>query len=721
MDSGNSIIQGKTKRSINDLPDEVLEYIISLTSSYKDLEECKVVCKRWHRSVLNVIRFKKYNLHRAIAENNVQWQHVRPLDMAPTITKRYSHSACCYGNSMYVFGGCTSTSTTFNDLWRLDLTRRQWVRPLSMGSYPSPKACASLVIHRDNLVLFGGWTHPSPYPLHQAWRLFNELHLYSMESNRWLSHCTPSNSPPPTAGHSASVHRDSMVIFGGLQMQGGLGQYANSNDVWVFDLNNPSWRKQVISPGPKPYARYGQSQIPLDEDHLLIIGGCGGPNMVFSDVWLLTMVGPLWSWKELKVRHPERAAAHMWCHPACKVGQNVVVLSRSQGVPNPSSVVATTRSLEARSSSSASQMLRLHTSNIWVPPRAEEAMDEEESSPLNQRSERDNHPERGDLPRKDLKTQSVQPGSSNNNNSNSSSPSPCEPSCSENLQHPAPSPAVSPVPKESLPSTSSGVTLPPPSSTQVNPSPVPKAGPSSSPSLIHRPLCSIERSPFSPILRLPSEERIPLTQPMAAFRTAPPPSALQGRNRQKQLESLRRMEEKICGLSRRPSSAPDDDAASKGGPPQPSRPKRPAPPQASPPPPLPPPLRRRPLRTMTLHVLDTSKALDEEDPHVMWLPVQPVTEQTDSNSGPEETILYTLVPGKGELIMFGGIRKDAASVAAHASAGGAMRRGGRPAGPGVMGGGGADFATGGPGSSSTNIANTVSNTLHFIMAPTNVI
>ena len=71
-------------------------------------------------------------------------------------------------NSMYVFGGCTSTSTTFNDLWRLDLNKRQWIRPLTMGTYPSPKACASLVCYKDALILFGGWTHPSPYPLHQV-------------------------------------------------------------------------------------------------------------------------------------------------------------------------------------------------------------------------------------------------------------------------------------------------------------------------------------------------------------------------------------------------------------------------------------------------------------------------------------------------------------------------------------------------------------------------
>lgn len=69
---------------------------------------------------------------------------------------------------MYVFGGCTCTSTTFNDLWRLDLSTRKWMRLLTMGTYPTPKACATIVYYNNSLVLFGGWTHPSPYPLHQV-------------------------------------------------------------------------------------------------------------------------------------------------------------------------------------------------------------------------------------------------------------------------------------------------------------------------------------------------------------------------------------------------------------------------------------------------------------------------------------------------------------------------------------------------------------------------
>jgi len=35
---------------------------------------------------------------------------------------------------LIVMLGCTSTSTTFNDLWRFDLDRARWVRPLATGA-----------------------------------------------------------------------------------------------------------------------------------------------------------------------------------------------------------------------------------------------------------------------------------------------------------------------------------------------------------------------------------------------------------------------------------------------------------------------------------------------------------------------------------------------------------------------------------------------------------
>ncbi len=38
------------------------------------------------------------------------------------------------------------------------------------GTYPPPKACSSFVEHDGRLVLFGGWSHATPYPLHQPAR-----------------------------------------------------------------------------------------------------------------------------------------------------------------------------------------------------------------------------------------------------------------------------------------------------------------------------------------------------------------------------------------------------------------------------------------------------------------------------------------------------------------------------------------------------------------------
>lgn len=40
-------------------------------------------------------------------------------------------------------------------------------------------------MHKDLLVLFGGWTRPSPYPLHQPERFFDEIHTYSPSKNWW--------------------------------------------------------------------------------------------------------------------------------------------------------------------------------------------------------------------------------------------------------------------------------------------------------------------------------------------------------------------------------------------------------------------------------------------------------------------------------------------------------------------------------------------------------
>ncbi|KAM9298972.1 F-box only protein 42 [Gastrophryne carolinensis] len=311
-------------RSMSELPEEVLEYILSFLSPYQEHKTAALVCKQWYRLIKGVAHQCYHGFIKAVQDGNIQWEsRTYPYPGTP-ITQRFSHSACYYdlNQSMYVFGGCTQSScnAAFNDLWRLDLNSKEWIRPLASGSYPSPKAGATLVVYKELLVLFGGWTRPSPYPLHQPERFFDEIHTYSPSKNWWNCIVT-THGPPPMAGHSSCVIGDKMIVFGGS-----LGSRQMSNDVWVLDMEQWSWSKPNIS-GPSPLPRGGQSQIVIDNETILILGGCGGPNALFKDAWLLHMETSPWTWQQLKVENEEHGAPELWCHPACRVGQCVVVFS----------------------------------------------------------------------------------------------------------------------------------------------------------------------------------------------------------------------------------------------------------------------------------------------------------------------------------------------------------------------------------------------------------
>uniref|UniRef100_A0A4W3I4M1 F-box protein 42 n=1 Tax=Callorhinchus milii TaxID=7868 RepID=A0A4W3I4M1_CALMI len=313
-------------RSMSELPEEVLEYILSFLSPYQEHKTAALVCKQWYRLIKGVAHQCYHGFIKAVQEGNIQWEsRTYPYPGTP-ITQRFSHSACYYdaNQSMYVFGGCTQSScnAAFNDLWRLDLNSKEWIRPLASGSYPSPKAGATLVVYKDLLVLFGGWTRPSPYPLHQPERFFDEIHTYSPSKNWWNCIVT-THGPPPMAGHSSSVIGDQMIVFGGS-----LGSRQMSNEVWTLDLEQWAWSKPTTS-GIVPHPRGGQSQIIIDHETILILGGCGGPNALFKDAWLLHMRVSPWTWQQLKVENEEHGAPELWCHPACRVGQCVVVFSQA--------------------------------------------------------------------------------------------------------------------------------------------------------------------------------------------------------------------------------------------------------------------------------------------------------------------------------------------------------------------------------------------------------
>lgn len=104
------------------------------------------------------------------------------------------------------------------------------------------------------------------------------------------------------------------------------------------------------------------------------------------------------------------------------------------------------------------------------------------------------------------------------------------------------------------------------------------------------------------------------------------------KNRQKQLETLRRYEAKIKQqMKPQPLRSGGASSAAQGS-------------------------GCRSQNPMFVHVLDISRALIEKQ--VTWLPIP----EDGLDGAPEETIFYSLVEGRGELILFGGIQTDLNSM-----------------------------------------------------------
>ncbi|KAL3117101.1 hypothetical protein niasHT_007504 [Heterodera trifolii] len=306
--------------SIQQLPDNVLELIFTYVSPYEDYNSIKLVSRRWYYLATGTLRRMTHFFNKCI---NFSWHFVEGDHL---LSERCSHSACFHPRhcAVYIFGGCTNTYTAFNDLWLFDLSRREWERVMvARPPLPSPKALASMVRFGDNLLLFGGFSKSSMNPIHQTNTFYNELHLFNTASTCW-EEIISENTAPHLAGHSASIVSNFMLVFGGS-----MGSSYNNN-VYVLDLVRRIWNMPTI-PGPCPPPRYGHSQVLLDNRHLVVIGGCGGPNLMYSDVWLLDfdLHGDTeWKWTQLNVENLDMTPPYTWCHKAEKVGTNAVIVSR---------------------------------------------------------------------------------------------------------------------------------------------------------------------------------------------------------------------------------------------------------------------------------------------------------------------------------------------------------------------------------------------------------
>lgn len=198
------------------VPNEVTEQILSYLSPYGDLQQSKLVCKTWHSLVLRIIAQKQRIFYESICNGELYFETIPQRSRIPP---RYSHSSCVLGSSMYVFGGCSSSNTAFNDIYELDLIHYKWTKLRLSGISPPPKECVSMVVHNNRIVLFGGWCPSARAGIVSNAKFHNNVNILDVPSLTWRSPFKATDWPQPfeRAGHAACVVQDQMIVFGGAQ------------------------------------------------------------------------------------------------------------------------------------------------------------------------------------------------------------------------------------------------------------------------------------------------------------------------------------------------------------------------------------------------------------------------------------------------------------------------------------------------------------------------
>lgn len=239
------------------------------------------------------------------------WEEMPVTDNSPPPICR--HSAVVDADKMYVFGG-SDNSTESANTYILNLKTKSWtVKQPDSPNLPPPIDSHTAVLHDQNMIVFGGFIGGSRT---------NELFALNLTTLRWTTVASSGDPPSARSGHSALVYNDNMVVYGGCNDEG-----AKLNDVWKLNLTSYTWQRVEVR-GEVPEGRSGHTAC-LYQSIMIVFGGMKELTKETNELLGLNLDSFEWSLiqEERKIEDPvsavqleeykkSRSPFHKPTHPA---------------------------------------------------------------------------------------------------------------------------------------------------------------------------------------------------------------------------------------------------------------------------------------------------------------------------------------------------------------------------------------------------------------------
>ncbi|KAI8375222.1 hypothetical protein BD560DRAFT_393085 [Blakeslea trispora] len=161
---------------------------------------------------------------------------------------RSGHISILHDNKLYIFGG-TNTNRLFNDIWYLDLSTLRWHLIEAVGHIPSPREGCSAALVDDTIYIFGGKGVNGT--------ILGDLCAFRIKSQRWYMFRGMGQAPSPRYGHTLTVIRHCIYVFGGESPQ---GKSDDSTCLFILDCS-----KIKYPPETETFQKQQNSTAPIKE------------------------------------------------------------------------------------------------------------------------------------------------------------------------------------------------------------------------------------------------------------------------------------------------------------------------------------------------------------------------------------------------------------------------------------------------------------------------